>query len=326
LNFSPVASEVLASGGFDNTVNVWNIQNSNSYSKIQFNDGIYSLDWNADGSMLGAITKEKIVYLIDPRQNKIEASCKGHESGKIQKMLFLKGDYLFSCGFSKSNERQIKLYDTRNFSDAVQAVSVDTQNGIMLPFWDPDTGLIFVPGKGEGNIKFFEFSEGTVKYAGAYSGSTQQKGMAMFPKRSMNYNKCEIDRFAKLTVNSIEYLSFLVPKRNEGYDASIYPDCISGEPAISVDDWLSGQNKPAIRKPITSIESTWNVSSDIHFEKKVEEVIKDEKLLLHEKIGNLQNEIENLNNKLTEYEQSNDLLTNEISQLKEELQALKEKN
>jgi hypothetical protein len=29
----------------------------------------------------------------------------------------------------------------------------------------------------------------------------------------MNYNKSEIARFAKLTQNSVEYLSFFIPKR-----------------------------------------------------------------------------------------------------------------
>jgi hypothetical protein len=89
-----------------------------------------------------------MVHILDPRNNKIEMSCKAHDSSKSQKMCFLgNNDYLFSCGFNKSNERQLKLYDLRNFSDAIQTVPVDTQTGIMIPFYDPDTGLIYVPGR-----------------------------------------------------------------------------------------------------------------------------------------------------------------------------------
>lgn len=52
-----------------------------------------------------------------------------------------------------------------------------------------------------------------MKFASEFRSSVPQKAVAMFPKRSVNYNKCEITRFAKMTINSIEYLSFYVPKR-----------------------------------------------------------------------------------------------------------------
>jgi coronin-1B/1C/6 len=201
----------------------------------------------------------------------MELSAKSHESSKSQKMQFLNSDYLFSCGFNKSNERQIKLYDLRNFTESVQNVPVDSQTGTMIPFYDPDTGLIYVPGRGEGNIKYFDFSNNTIKFASEYRSSVPQKGIAAFPKRACNYNKCEVTRFAKLTINSIEYVSFYVPKRNEGYDSSVYPDCLSGEAALSYDNWMSGTNADPIRKPITTLSDiSPNTSGGFTFEKKNE--------------------------------------------------------
>lgn len=268
LCFSPTVAEVIASAAFDNTVNVWNICNSTSYSKFSFGDGILSLDWNSNGSLLGLTTKEKMVYIADPRNNAIVSSTKAHESGKTSKMAFLTGEYLFTCGFSKSNERQIKLFDARNFTEAVQTVPVDTQTGVMLPFFDADTGLIFIPGRGEGNVKYFDFSNDTIKSASEYRSSTPQKGIANFPKRAMNYNKCEVARLAKLTNNTVEYLSFYVPKRNEGYDASVYPECFAGEPALKTEEWLSGINKDVIRKNITTLENNFNNTVNLNYEKK----------------------------------------------------------
>jgi hypothetical protein len=226
-----------------------------------------SLDWNHNGSLLGLTTKEKLVHIVDPRQNKVELSCKAHDSSKSQKMGFLSTDYLFTCGFSKGNERQIKLYDQRKFTDCVQAVTVDNQTGSMMPYYDPDIGLIYVPGRGEGNLKYYDFSNSTVKFASEYRSTVPQKGIAAFPKRSVNYNRCEVARFAKLTINTIEYLSFYVPRRNEGYDSSVYPDCIVGEPALTYEEWTKGANAEPIRKPITSLENTWNVTES-NFEKK----------------------------------------------------------
>ncbi len=214
INFHPTVADVIASASFDNTVNVWNLVNGHSYSKIAINDNPLCLEWNSNGSLLGMTTKEKTIHLIDPRGNKIELSTKGCESNKSQKMGFLGNtDYIFNTGVSKANERQIKLFDMRNFSEAIAVIPVDSQTGIMMPHYDADSGLIYVPGRGEGNIKFFDFGNGSIKLANEYRSNVQQKGIASFPKRTMNYNKCEITRFAKLSINSIEYLSFYFPKR-----------------------------------------------------------------------------------------------------------------
>jgi WD40 repeat protein len=284
LAFNPTVAEIIASGSFDNTVNIWNICNGESYSRIPFSDGIFSLDWNSNGSLIGVTTKEKLVHIVDPRANKIEMSVKGHESGKVQKVSFLTGDYLMSCGFSKSNERQIRLYDTRKFGDTIQKISVDSQSGIMTPFFDADTGLIYVPGRGEANIKYFDFSNGTIKYASEYRGTTPQKGLAIFPKRVVNYNRCEIARFAKLASNNtIEHLSFYVPKRNEGYDSSIYPECLSGEAGLKVEEWLKGENREAPRMNITKIKHAGGIVNEMHFEKKQEvEAVEEAKTEEHD--------------------------------------------
>jgi coronin-1B/1C/6 len=214
INFHPTVADIIASAGFDNTVNVWNFVNGNSYSKININDNPLCLEWNENGSLLGITTKEKMIHLLDPRGNKIEMSTKGCESNKTQKMGFLGDtDYIYNTGVSKANERQIKLFDMRNFNEAIAVVPVDSQTGIMMPHYDADTGLLYVPGRGEGNIKYFDFSAGSLKFANEYRSNVQQKGIASFAKRTMNYNKCEIARFAKLSINAVEYLSFYFPKR-----------------------------------------------------------------------------------------------------------------
>lgn len=274
LSFNPSVTEIIASAGFDNQVYVWNLLNAESYAKLSMGDVPLCLDWNHNGSLLGLTTKEKLVYIADPRANKIVLSAKGHDSSRPQKMGFINEHYYFTCGSNKSNERQIKLYDMRNategITESIQSCQVDNQTGIMMPYYDADTGLIYVPGRGEGNIKYFEYSSGTIKFASEFKGSLPQKGIAAFPKRTMNYNKCEIARFAKFTnSNTIEYLSFYYPKRNEGYDAGIYPDCLTGEPGLSAEEWLKGENRDPVRKPITSLENNW-LTTEMNFEKKEE--------------------------------------------------------
>lgn len=157
LNFNPCVEEVIASASMDNTVNIWNIYTGQSYSKIALKDTILSLNWNQNGSLVGLTNKEKLVHVLDPRANKVILSSKAHDSSKSQKMLFLDSNHLFTCGFNRNNERQLKLFDMRNFENPVQELKVDTQTGIMLPFFDADIGLIFVPGRVKFIIIIFFF-------------------------------------------------------------------------------------------------------------------------------------------------------------------------
>ena len=83
---------------------------------------------------------------------------------------------------------------------------------------------------------------------------------------------------------------------------------------MTSDEWLSGENRDAIKKNITTLENSW-VTADIAFEKKEEEkVVKvDDKEL----IASLQSKVEQLT-------KENDALTNEINNIKAELFAVKE--
>lgn len=348
LNYNPSCAEVIASASQDNTVQAWNIFSAQNIFKMQFHENIFSIDWNHNGSLLGLTTREKLVYVVDPRSSDKPALCaKANDGNKSQKMGFLGNtDYLFVCGANKSNERQIKLYDQRNFSESVQSVHVDGQTGVMLPFYDPDMGLLYVPGRGEGNIKYFDFSNSTLKFASEFRSTVPQKSICWFPKRNMNYNKCEISRFAKLTINTIEYLSFYVPKRNEGYDSTVYPECLAGEPALTYDAWIAGENANPIRKDITTLENKW-AEGDIKFEKKdndeIEKVrkrqtlisnelseqntlVKEQNHILQERVNDLTEQLEEAERKAEQYKKLKEDLEKEVEQLKTELQALKGTN
>jgi len=291
--------------------------------------------------LIGTTLKDKTVQIGDPRTNNISMKCGGHEGNKSQKIGFLNTEYIFTCGFAKNNTRQLKLYDMRNFTESVQNVEIDQQSGVMTPNFDADTGLIFVPGRGEGNIKYYDFSSGTIKVASEYKSSIPQKNVSWFPKKAMNYNKCEIARGAKLTNNSVEYVSFYFPRRNEGYDSSIYPNCLSGEPSITVDEWLSGQNKESIRKPITSLENNFAVV-EMTFEKKVtiEETttnkndnkeariqeLEKENHDLKTHISTLTSNYQHLTKQLADIEEKKNNLEKEIVELKNEIESLNTKN
>ena len=65
----------------------------------------------------------------------------------------------------------------------------------------------------------------------------------MIPKRCVNVMGCEIARLLKLTSNSVEPLSFIVPRKSEMFQPDIFPDCYAGVPALSADEFFAGEEK-----------------------------------------------------------------------------------
>lgn len=41
-------------------------------------------------------------------------------------------------------------------NDPIVMVELDTSNGVMFPLYDPDTNLVFLCGKGDSVIRYFE--------------------------------------------------------------------------------------------------------------------------------------------------------------------------
>lgn len=68
------------------------------------------------------------------------------------------------------------------------------------------------------------------------------------PKRGCDVYKCEIFRFYKLhaTRGLCEPISMIVPRKSEHFQADIYPDTAAPTPALTAEQWLSGENRNPI--------------------------------------------------------------------------------
>lgn len=54
------------------------------------------------------------------------------------------------------SERQYTLRTPDELSQPIVTVEIDTSNGVMFPLYDPDTNLIYLCGKGDSVIRYFE--------------------------------------------------------------------------------------------------------------------------------------------------------------------------
>lgn len=54
---------------------------------------------------------------------------------------------LFTTGFSKVSERQYGIWDPANLSSPLKLEMIDTGSGVLFPFFDNDTQVVYVSGK-----------------------------------------------------------------------------------------------------------------------------------------------------------------------------------
>jgi len=113
-----------------------------------------------------------------------------------------------------------------------------------MPFYDPDTKVLFLAGKGDGNIRYYEIvdEDPYLYFLSEFKSASPQRGIAMLPKRAVNVSECEIVRLLKLGTKMMEPISFQVPRKSELFQDDIFPDTFSGEYTLTADEWLAGKN------------------------------------------------------------------------------------
>lgn len=257
IEWHPTANGILASAGFDHLVIVWDVEREAAVTILKgHSDTIYSLSWNWNGSYIATSCKDKKIRVIDPREGRLIASGSAHKGPKGMQVVFLGNtNKLFTTGFSQCNERQVAIWDLKSLKKPLAIESVDSSSGMLLPYYDPDTRMLYVAGKGDGNIRYYEIlddpreAKGVIKEDGPYfsflneyRSSSPQRGLGVMPKRGVDVSTCEILRFYKLHNNGyIEPIQMTVPRRQTGViQADLYPTTAASVPALSADEWLDG--------------------------------------------------------------------------------------
>lgn len=242
----PLADNVLGSTSLDFAVKIWDIEKGTELIQLDGHaDIIQSFSWSLDGASCCTSSKDKKLRTFDVRGKTESGSVDGaHMGTKGFRSLYLGGtDFIFTCGFSKTQEREYAFWDNRKLGEPLKREKIDTASGLLMPFWDEDTKILFLAGKGDGNIRYYEVVPEDNKvcyYLSEYKSNTPTKGLAMIPKRGVNVSECEIMRGLKLTTNTLEPLSFQVPRRSEVFQEDLYPDCFDGNAVMTAEQWMGG--------------------------------------------------------------------------------------
>jgi len=246
LNWNPVANNILATTSSDYTVKVWDVETGQAKNDISgHTDIIQSSTWDYTGNQYATASKDKKVRIIDPRANAIVHDIEAHAGIKGMRVAYLGSkNRLFTMGFSKISERQFSLWDPRNPTTALHTENIDTAAGILMPFYDNDTNVLFLAGKGDGNVRYYECVDEApyIYYLSEFKSATPQRGMGWVAKTGVDTSICEIARLLKVTASAIEPISFTVPRKTDIIADDLYPPTFSGEPSLSAAEWLSGKN------------------------------------------------------------------------------------
>lgn len=246
--FHPVASNILASSSHDYTVKFWNIETGENLYTLPHKDLVTSFSFNHDGSLLATVSRDKTLRIWDIRAEKILQEAPGHTGAKASRVAWLGSmDRLVTTGFSKLSDRQYALWDTNDITKGPinGFVYLDGSSGSCIPYFDESTNCLYLAGKGDGNVRYFEFENDDLFPLSEYMSSDPQRGMAFLPKRAVNTHDHEVVRFFK-SVNdtTIEPISFIVPRRADTFQDDIYPEAYAGEPSLTAEEWVSGKNSP----------------------------------------------------------------------------------
>uniref|UniRef100_A0A671UPE0 Coronin n=1 Tax=Sparus aurata TaxID=8175 RepID=A0A671UPE0_SPAAU len=257
IEWHPTAENLLLSSAYDYKVLLWDVSQAGSvlrhpvrvvlmpvYHRYPSDMLLLSVSFNSDGSRLAVTSKDRRVRVLDPRTGKIlqVSSSKSHRANKVLYIGSLK--MLLSTGSSPWNHRQIVLWDPDDLSEPLYEEDLDGSAGVLFPFYDPDTNMLYLAGKGDGNIRYYELSteKPYINFLTEYRSLLPQKGIAR-PGR---------ERLARYRFT----LSF----QSGVFQEDLYPMTAGNQAAMTAQEWLSGINRGPVlmsMKPGTRVANPY---------------------------------------------------------------------
>ncbi|KAG0335676.1 Coronin-7 [Podila horticola] len=254
----PTASGIFATAS-NSIVQVWDISGKEQGSTLStasytlaHPNVVSSVTWKADGTLLATTCKDTKIRVFDPRlQETPVQECLGHPGNRPSRAVWVgEKDLLFTVGFNKMREREFALWNTNDLNKPLDLKRMDSSNSLMIPLYDEDTSIMFLPSRGESIVRWVEVA-GAAPYLTegvAFPSQGSVAGAALVPKQLMKVMQAEIARVLAVTPNGIWPLHFNVPRKSYlDFHADIFPDTKAPVAALEASEWLSGENKEVPR-------------------------------------------------------------------------------
>uniref|UniRef100_A0AAR2JAU3 Coronin n=1 Tax=Pygocentrus nattereri TaxID=42514 RepID=A0AAR2JAU3_PYGNA len=307
IKFHPHASGLLVSSSYDMTVRLWDLDTGNEVRKLSgHQDQIFGMAWSPNGKFLATVCKDGKVRLYDPRKSaepiQEGPGPEGHRGGRL--VWVCNGQYLLVSGFDCRSERQLYLYSCESLaSGAVATAPTDVSPSTLIPFYDSDTSVLILTGKGDTRVYIFEIMSEAPYFTecSSFHSSEPHKGLCFLTKTECDVRDVEIARAIRLGKTTIEPVAFKVPRvRKEFFQDDVFPEtAVWWEPALTASAWLLGTDaqhrkislKPKDMTPVSLAPKEAPVRkylpSSVYLEEKTDEQKKEELLsAMVAKLGN----------------------------------------
>eukprot|EP00058_Branchiostoma_floridae_P026168 XP_002611658.1 hypothetical protein BRAFLDRAFT_117106 [Branchiostoma floridae] len=250
MKFHPTASDIMASASFDMSVRVWDLSAEQQVFKLRgHTDQIFSLAWSPDGQYLATVCKDGSIRIYNPRDStRPLREGDGPVGARGARVVWAcDGKCLAVTGFSRSSTRTIFVFSAEDLSAPLTTVGIDESTTILVPYYDEDSRVLFLTGKGDSQIFSYEVSteKPYLIELATTAFSLPHQGVSFLPKNVCNVKDVEFAQAYQLNKTTLEPLSFTVPRvKMEYFQDDLFPDTrASWEPAMTAQEWLDGGNK-----------------------------------------------------------------------------------
>ena len=117
-------------------------------------------------------------------------------------------------------------------------IDIDGNGGVLCPYFDADLNMVYIGGRGDGNVRLYELTPTTKPYLhflSEYASKTPQRSLCQMPKRAVSVAQCELARLYKVHAGSalIEPISFIIPRRTDVFQHDVYPPTAGPSAALT---------------------------------------------------------------------------------------------
>ncbi|NXY57589.1 CORO7 protein, partial [Callaeas wilsoni] len=197
IRFHPMASDLLVSSSYDMTVRIWELSTGREVLCLQgHTDQIFSMAWSPDGKKLATVSKDGRIRLYEPRRSsQPQQEGPGPEGGRGARLLWVcGGDYLLVSGFDSRSERRILLYRSQALPEGpLSVLGLDVAPSTLLPFYDEDTSIVFLTGKGDTRVFLYEVTPEPPYFleCNSFTSNEPHKGFVFLPKTACDVREVE---------------------------------------------------------------------------------------------------------------------------------------
>lgn len=249
VKFHPTAEGILATVSYDLTIKIWSLSDMEDCLSLSgHTDQIYSVAWSQCGRFIASSCKDGKVRIYNPRQATSPVmEGPGVVPKKGSRIVWTNdGEFLVVTGFSTRSERTVSVYRTKDLT-ILHSEVLNVSPAVLIPFYDEDSSTLFLAGKGENTMLAYEvgLDHPHLHPLSPYQAPGLTQGYGWIQNKSaMKVREVEFARAYRLTMTSIEPVSFAVPRVKSTYfqDDIFPPTRLLWKPTVSGDQWLQGED------------------------------------------------------------------------------------